>query len=188
MCFTPLAAQNATVISGADNTVNPSTKYKHEINLLYGDCLLIDLINDLEGERYTRVGAFSSSYLYHFKKWISFGATLSYIPAYRHYYKTIYNENSDGSFSIENKRTTLNRAHIAMAGEVRFCFFSKEWVRLYGGLAIGYTLNFSKEDITPNIFIQPTFFGFSFGKKFVFGGEFGCGSKGLLNAYIGYKF
>jgi hypothetical protein len=166
-------------------------KYRHEINILYGDCFLLEFFSNINNANYDHnAGTLSATYIYHKNRWFSIGATCSYIPSYRHYNKTTFNENPDGSLSDINKHTVRHKTHFSSSVEVQFSFFREDWVRLYGGVSGGLMLNVSKDEdiflMVPSI--QATFFGFQFGKRFIGGGELGVGTKGFFNCYIGYKF
>ena len=158
----------------------------NEINIFYGDCFFVN--NAILPSDYTAFGVFSVTYQHHLKKWLSVGATLSYIPSSKEHYKTIYDNTGGNDFLINDEYTTLYRNNLSFATDIRFYFYNNGLIRMYGGVALGYMFEFSEDDFKSNIFFQPTFFGFSVGKKFVFGCEIGCGSKGIFNTYIGYKF
>jgi hypothetical protein len=142
------------------------------------------------------IGTFSTSYFYRLKKWLSIGATSTYIPYYTDYEKQIYNV-TETNVQSERKTTILRGSILSIAAEVRFYVYTNSWVNLYGSLSFGYTADFStNNNITNNksayydgsCYFQPVLFGFSFGKNIIFGGELGLGSRGIINAYIGYKF
>ncbi len=170
---------------------------KHEVNLGYGEPFSASLFiyqGDVWGGL-DIVGRFYGSYQYRLKKWLSIGGVFTYNPYHIHYDTKIYNLNGV-TIDAKTKYSKLYGSVLSIAAEVRFIMFSRNWVILYGGGALGYSAEFSQNNAKNNIstyfrnapYWQVTLFGFSFGKNIIFGGEIGAGSKGILNAYIGYKF
>ena len=98
------------------------------------------------------------------------------------------------SFSDEklgNKSTHL----VVLSPYIRFSYFNREKINLYSGIGLGIQAAF-QTNIPPNpslrfstnVACQLTFFGVSFGKKWVGSAELGLGYKGVFNMGIGYRF
>lgn len=127
----------------------------------------------------------SFSYLYRFKKWLWFGADLSYCSYY-----TIYHDR------ISDRRTGVDHSQlIHLFPYVRFSWLNKSLVTLYSGIGCGVSLAFEKENANREHFyfnclpnIQMTFVGVTVGKKWFGISEFGFGPKGIINAGFGYRF
>jgi hypothetical protein len=144
---------------------------------------------------YNSTGRLSVSYLYRVKKWLGVGATSTYTPYGMSYIERTYNITKT---EIQAERTEKKSyGHIlSFAGEIRFYINQKPYMNMYAALALGYTIDFLSSDginnNSPSVkhlpYYQITPFGISFGKNFIFGGEIGYGRKGIINAYIGYKF
>jgi len=97
---------------------------------------------------------------------------------------------SDTVVSLSNHDNLLN----GMA-RVQFCYVNKPAIKLYSGVGIGITVNFSKGKIGPDEYTdrklypggQLTLMGIRFGRAFGGFFEFGFGTYGIINAGISYK-
>ncbi len=168
---------------------------EHEINFLYGESSTLGILSILDRPDKS-IGRFSFSYFYRLSnKWLSVGATSTYIPYSVTHSNTTYNVSETGSY-YKTETATSHCYIFSFAAELRFYLLSKSWVDLYSGFSLGYMANYSTNNITEEnlthikhlLYWQATAIGVSFGKNIVFGAECGFGRKGLANLYIGYKF
>jgi len=164
--------------------------YKHEIKASLGPSLIAEAWMQ-DGIRYRNI---SIAYFYRPVKYFWVGANFTNILGDKIYYH--WREYAvDGSFSDFSKSKMKYCAVIAP--EIRFSYFNREAVILYGAFSGGIAMENGYDDrwtkypeILP--YIQLTYFGFScnFGqKKNIFlGGELGLGLKGLISVHGGYRF
>jgi len=162
--------------------------YKHELRLSYG---IMTLPNDSE------YGGFTANYSYRVVKWFWFGANINWqFPSDLQYYR--WREyDSDGAF--KDFETSERDKFYAIAPELRISYTNKKRSTLYSAFSAGYGIHTGIHKKTPANnsnshywFWNVTFFGANFhiGKrqKFVLGGEFGLGFKGVYNIHAGYNF
>ncbi len=128
--------------------------------------------------------AFTFDYTYKFTKWFAFGGLLSYVNGCN----AIYN-NYDASIAAKNY------VHfVAIAPKVRFDWLNRKYVTMYSGLAVGFGLSYTYNNLChrPNsyltYFVDVTFVGIKAGKKWYGLAEFSYPSAGLLKLGVGYRF
>lgn len=180
---------------------NPSQDFpRQEVSIGYGDVLLaISPIsehwrysynsdyewfapNTYKGDMVSP-GVFSLSYMYGVKKWLWFGVSASYASFYQNVY------------DFSHQKVATNSGHkISVIPMVRFMYVNKEYFNLYSACGIGLSLGVSNyKDINVREFdtytvINLTAIGVSVGKDLRGFAEFGCGSRGVFNCGIQYRF
>ena len=127
--------------------------------------------------------AYSLGYSYQVLKWLSVGATLSYVKESEDYYNRIDSKIIEES-SISN---------FAIVPTISFTYLNRPMVRLYSQLGLGVRLRYHNSEIystkTPaRVSGNITYFGVSVGKKFFGSMEFASGTQGVIVFGGGYRF
>ncbi len=135
-------------------------------------------------------GAISVSYTCRTKKWLWFGASLTYSGFYKPAYDRVTNEPAH----------TLREHFVSIMPTVRFSYINRKYLTLYSGLAIGgavvsnemisYNLGSRQVDYNFNgkFVFQATAIGISAGYKVYAFAELGAGVRGYFYGGIGYRF
>lgn len=146
-----------------------------------------DYVNFYKGDK-TYTPAVNLTYSYQFKKWLSFGATLTYAGIFQNRYDII----------SDKLRGEYRSLYIGLTPTVRFDYLNREMVRLYSafGLGLGYNREYNSElkenyslrndDFFPTL--DMTFIGVTVGRKLYGFGEVGIGHNGLIKLGMGYRF
>ncbi len=119
-------------------------------------------------------GAYSLSYVYHFRRWFQFGGTVSFAAT------TQSRRDIATNALLEN----MNMYSIAVMPTARFVYLYREKVQLYSALSLG--INFGST--VPLPCADMTIFGCTFGKSLFGFAEFGTGVGGWGRVGIGYRF
>lgn len=146
--------------------------------------------NDLlqyDGPNYT-MGSLSVGYTYNIKRWLSVGATFSYVCEYQRKHDRFSNR-------VVGRQEWNDMFFTPM---VRFTFLNRKYVRLYSQLGLGVRLTEYKvvakgqktyREHKWDFSGQITLLGVSVGNKLFGFAEFpGFGAQGALVAGIGYRF
>jgi hypothetical protein len=119
-------------------------------------------------------GAYSLSYVYHFRRWFQFGGTVSYGFATQ----------SRRDLQTDEVVVNMNRHAVGVMPTFRFIYMYREKVQLYsaisGGLVFGTGISLP--------WLDATLIGCSFGKNIFGFAEIGAGVCGWGRVGIGYRF
>lgn len=135
----------------------------------------------------TITGSISGGYTYNVLRWLSVGATFSYIGDFQNKYDRITNQKSE----------EFNSNNFILTPMVRFNYLNKPLIRLYSQIGIGASLIRKKLMYDGSQYSsslwgltgQITFLGVAVGKQvFGFTEILGTGSQGTLVVGVGYRF
>ena len=138
-----------------------------------------------ETDGYTALRATPSmkvTYRYHFRSWLSFGGSVSYCGAYRHYYNST------------KEITGYASKHITgLSADLNFVWLSRKALTLYSGLQVGVIGLVGKyRDDKPDVnffpLVQLTAIGISGGRRWYGFAELTAGMEGFARAGFGYRF
>ena len=133
--------------------------------------------------------AINLGYQYQFKKWLSFGATATYLATWQRQYS-----------SYDNSLLYTDHTHfIGLTPIVRFDWFRSNFVKLYSsiGVGIGYTMERSTEKNKNRNFSTDNYLtatgdfipiGISIGKTYFGFFELGASTFGFVKVGFGYRF
>ena len=134
-------------------------------------------------QEYVTTGAITAAYTYRFKKWLEFGASLSYTGFYGRLDK----------FGAAGEKSNLHCMYVLPT--VRFTYYNRKYVRLYSGLSLGLGLvvntneKMNARPTTTLFFAQNVvFFGVTAGRRLFAYSEVSYGYLGMFTVGVGYRF
>ncbi|MGN0187453.1 MAG: hypothetical protein ACI392_06895 [Paludibacteraceae bacterium] len=180
---------------------------EHELQIGVGDILLTNTLYRNDGAFATQhvqhtdlftpdvyygaemtSGAIAVNYTCRTKKWLWFGATLTYSGFYRPAYDR-----------ITDQMAYKTREHfVAIMPTIRVSYINRQYIVLYSGMAIGgavavyeripYDGSNGIRNVDGKFVFQVTALGFSVGYKVYAFAELGAGIRGYFYGGVGYRF
>lgn len=139
---------------------------------------LITIYKDYKGNSFT-TGNISAEYAWDLKKWLTASISASTDIFWTNYHDAINSEKTDSSVG----------ALVHVMGKARFNWVSREVVRMYSSISLGFIAGYEPREIIglPGIQIAPV--GIEIGRKIFGFGEIGFGTMYLgAMGGIGYRF